>query len=174
MCYHITSYGEPMGGMLFVEAGIEAGDREAVGRVVRSQLQELAAAGPCLEELERSRALALQRLDGLDDARDLLVRFDYYRRLARADTSPPAAAPGPWPASPPPPSAPRPGVSPWTPTTSWCRGEPQSPPPAAGGGLDRGGSRRGPGVGGARSRPALSRRPPDRLRRHRRGLHGAG
>ncbi len=87
MCYHITSYGEPMAGMLFVEAGVEAGDREAVASVVRAQLQELAEAGPGEEELERSRALALQRLDGFDDARHRLVRFDYYRRLARADTS---------------------------------------------------------------------------------------
>ena len=87
MCYHIASYGEAMGGMLFVEAGVEAGDREAVGRLVRDQLRELAGAGPGGDELERSRALALNRLDGLDDARDRLVRFDYYRRLAGADTS---------------------------------------------------------------------------------------
>ena len=87
MCYHIASWSEPMGGMLFVEAGIEAGDREAVSRVVRDQLLELSEAGPAHEEIERSRALALQRLDALDDARDRLVRFDYYRRLAGAHTS---------------------------------------------------------------------------------------
>ena len=87
MCYHITTWGEPMGGMLFVEAGVEAGDREAVCAVVGDQLRELSEAGPDGAELERSRALALQRLDGFDDARDRLVRFDYYRRLAGADTS---------------------------------------------------------------------------------------
>lgn len=87
MCYHITSWPEPMGGMLFVEAGVEAGDRVAVCRVVRDQLLDLSEAGPAPEEIERSRALALQRLDALDDARDRLVRFDYYRRLAGADTS---------------------------------------------------------------------------------------
>lgn len=87
LCYHIASYGEPMGGMLFVEAGVEAGDREAVDRVVRDQLLDLAETGPQRGELERSRALALQRLDGFDDARDRLVHFDYYRRLAGADTS---------------------------------------------------------------------------------------
>ena len=87
MCYHIASWPEPMGGMLFVEAGVEAGDREAVSRVVRDQLLELSEAGPAHEEIERSRALALQRLDALDDARDRLVRFDYYRRLAGAHTS---------------------------------------------------------------------------------------
>lgn len=87
MCYYITSYGEAMGGMLFVEAGVEAGDREAVGRLVRQQLRELADAGPGGGELERSRTLALNRLDSFDDARDRLVRFDYYRRLAGADTS---------------------------------------------------------------------------------------
>ena len=87
MCYHIASFLEPMGGMLFVEAGVETGDREAVARVVRDQLFELSEAGPDLDELERSRALALQRLDGFDDARDLLVRLDYHRRLAGADTS---------------------------------------------------------------------------------------
>ena len=89
MCYHITSYGEAMGGMFFVEAGVEAGDREAVGCLVREQLRELAHGGPGGGELERSRALALNRLDGFDDARDRLVRFDYYRRLAGADTSRP-------------------------------------------------------------------------------------
>ena len=87
MCYHIATCGEPMGGMLFVEAGVEAEDREAVGALVRDQLRELSEAGPERAELERSRALALQRLDGLDDARDRLVRFDYHRRLAGADTS---------------------------------------------------------------------------------------
>lgn len=87
LCYHIASYTEPMGGLLFVEAGVESADREAVYGLVDRQLQKLADHGPRPGELERSKALALQRLDGYDDERESLVRFDYYRRLARGDVS---------------------------------------------------------------------------------------
>lgn len=87
LCYHIASYTEPMGGMLFVEAGVEARDRAAVLDLVAQQLRALADGGPTDAELTRTRALAQQRLDAFDDARDSLVRFHYYRLLAGADTS---------------------------------------------------------------------------------------
>lgn len=87
LCYHIASYTEPMGGMLFVEAGVEPGDREAVRAQVAEQLRQLRSHGPEALELARSRALALQRLDAYDDAREGLVRFHYYRQLAGTDVS---------------------------------------------------------------------------------------
>lgn len=87
LCYHVGSWFEPMGGFLLVEAGIEATDREAVVAFVASTLDDLARQGPAADELERSRALARQRLESAADAREGLVRFDLARRLAGTDVS---------------------------------------------------------------------------------------
>ena len=85
LCYHIASYIEPMAGLLLVEAGVEPEDRQTLVGKVLDELQDLATNGPSVAEIERSQALARQRLESAEDGRGGLVLFHHMRRLAGTD-----------------------------------------------------------------------------------------
>ena len=86
LCYHIGSYLEPMAGLLLVEAGVEPQDHRAVVVGALAELQDLGTTGPSTAELERTRALAKQRLETAEDGRESLVRFHHARLLATTGT----------------------------------------------------------------------------------------
>ena len=82
LCYFINSHLEPLCGLLFVEAGIEACDYARVRAAIHEQMAGLSSARVPAGEMDRVRRLVLTRLVALHDNREALVRFSYLRSLA--------------------------------------------------------------------------------------------
>ena len=88
LCYHVASFIEPLCGLLFVEASVDARDYGETRSQIESQLGSLADSGPSQEELEMARAAALQRLRAMGGDRESLIRFHFLRRLAGVSCQP--------------------------------------------------------------------------------------
>ena len=88
LCYHIASFIEPLWGLLFVEASVDAADYRETRRQIDAQLSSLRDRGPQQEELEMAKASALQRLFSIGADRESLIRFHFQRRLAGVSTLP--------------------------------------------------------------------------------------
>jgi len=82
LCYYIATHLEPLCGLLFVAAGLDPEDYEAVLLGVDVQLEAIREKRFDAGELERVRSLLVSRLQSLDDNRDGLVRFYYRQRVA--------------------------------------------------------------------------------------------
>ena len=80
LCYAIETRLESSCGFLFVDAGIDAADYEAVRTKVEEQLDSLRQ-GAGDEELSRVRGLLIKRLESMPDSRDLLVQFALQQEL---------------------------------------------------------------------------------------------
>ena len=88
LCYHVASFIEPLCGLLFIEAGVDAVDYVEARSQVNNQLDSLGDRGPSQEELETAKAAALQRLSSMGGDREALVRFHFQRRIAGVSTLP--------------------------------------------------------------------------------------
>lgn len=88
LCYHVASFIEPLCGLLFIEASVDAGDYVEARSQVNNQLDSLGGRGPDREELETAKATALQRLSSMGGDREALVRFHFQRRLAGVSAFP--------------------------------------------------------------------------------------
>ena len=88
LCYHVASFIEPLCGLLFIEASVDAGDYAEARSQVDNQLDSLADRGPDREELETAKAAILQRLSTMAGDREALVRFHFQRRLAGVSAFP--------------------------------------------------------------------------------------
>ena len=88
LCYHVASFIEPLCGLWFVEASVDARDYGETRSQIESQLGTLADRGPSQEELEMAKAAALQRLQAMGGDRESLIRFHFLRRLAGASSLP--------------------------------------------------------------------------------------
>ena len=82
LCYQIGSFLEPMCGMMFVEAGVDAQDSVEAVRQIDEQIDWVRTFGPTDEELELARAVAVQRLHSMSDDREALMCFHFQRQLA--------------------------------------------------------------------------------------------
>jgi predicted Zn-dependent peptidase len=82
LCYYIGSHLEPLSGLVFVAAGVETADSDAVVDAIEAQRQHLAAGHVLPAELHGARSLLLNRLAALDDDRAALVRLGYRNLLA--------------------------------------------------------------------------------------------
>lgn len=82
MCYYIGSHMDPLCGLLFVAAGVEARDYEAATEGIAAQLESLRQGRFERGEVEGARSLLLHRLLRLDDDRAGLARLHYRRRVA--------------------------------------------------------------------------------------------
>lgn len=78
LCYSIFSSLDPLSGLLFVTAGVEEEDGEAVFRGIEAQLEAIRRQEFAPAELEAVRTLLLDRLESLADDRAGLAQF-YYR-----------------------------------------------------------------------------------------------
>ena len=88
LCYHVASFIEPLSGLLFVEASVDARDYGEARSQIEFLLGSLAEPGPSQEELEMARAAALQRLQAIGGDRESLIRFHFLRRLAGVSSLP--------------------------------------------------------------------------------------
>ena len=88
LCYHVASFIEPLCGLLFIEASVDAVDYAETRRQIDFQLDSLRDRGPLPEELEMARAAALQRLSSMGGDRESLVRFHFQRRIAGVSALP--------------------------------------------------------------------------------------
>jgi predicted Zn-dependent peptidase len=82
LCYHIGTHLEPLCGLLFVEAGIEAGAYRQVRERIDQQLEILRQGALLREEVEQARRLLERNLWALDDSCEGMVRFCYQQQLA--------------------------------------------------------------------------------------------
>ncbi|MEW6754398.1 MAG: pitrilysin family protein [Candidatus Latescibacterota bacterium] len=82
LCYHVGSYLEPLCGLLFVTAGVEAADFEAAIGGIADQLEALRAGRFEPGEVEAARSLLRHRLLRLEDDRAGLARLHYRQRVA--------------------------------------------------------------------------------------------
>tara|TARA_B100000686_G_scaffold350070_1_gene444977 strand:- start:1343 stop:2695 length:1353 start_codon:yes stop_codon:yes gene_type:complete len=87
LCYHISSFIEPLCALQFVEAGVDAADYMKACHQIRCQYEEIEKVGPSESELESAQVLALHWLSSLNDDREALVRFHFQRNLAGVNTS---------------------------------------------------------------------------------------
>ena len=88
LCYHVSSFIEPLCGLLFVEASVDAQDYVEARRQIDFQLDSLRSRGPLKEELEAARAAVLQRLSTMAGDRETLVGFHFQRRIADVSAFP--------------------------------------------------------------------------------------
>ena len=88
LCYQVASFIEPLCGLLFIEASVDAGDYVEARCQVNHQLDSLRETVPVREELETAKAAALQRLSSIGGDREALVRFHFQRRIAGVCTMP--------------------------------------------------------------------------------------
>lgn len=86
LCYAIESQLDPLGGFLFVEAGIDVGDVTEATHRIAVEL-ELLQDGVTEQELDRVRGLATRRLQSLGDSRAGLVRLGLHGWLTGGDVA---------------------------------------------------------------------------------------
>ena len=87
LCYHISSFIEPLCALQFVEAGVDAEDYMKACQQIRCQYEEIEKVGPSKSELESAQILAQHWLSSLNDDREALVKFHFQRKLAGVNTS---------------------------------------------------------------------------------------
>jgi predicted Zn-dependent peptidase len=86
LCYYIGSHLEPLCGLVFVSAGVDAADLEPVLASIEAQRLDLAQGRMTVAELENAKSLLAGRLTALDDDRPGLARFCHRQQLGGAST----------------------------------------------------------------------------------------
>ena len=87
LCYYVGSFLEPLCRLMFVEAGIDAGDYGETRQRIESEYRGIAENGPDRDELNRAKTHLTQRLLSLTDDRDALMRFHLARRIGETESS---------------------------------------------------------------------------------------